>query len=193
MLLMKDIIDDKHENIRKRATAVEFPLSEDDGATMDALMEYIHNSVDDDIAEKYGLRPSVGIAAPQINIQKQMAAVSFENENGEFFEYELINPQILRHSVFLTYLPNGEGCLSVPYATEGIVTRPERITVRNHKRDGTPYELQFEGYAAIVVQHEIDHLKGILFIDKINPDNPFAIPENAKPIEFPADAELDIE
>ena len=182
---MKDIIDEYHENIRVKSAPVQFPLSEEDKQILADMLEYVENSIDEDIAEEYDLRPSVGIAAPQLNIQKQLSVVAFYDEHEEYIEIELINPKIIRYSTQQSYLPGGEGCLSVLRDVEGIVPRPARITVRNHDYDGNAYDIPLDGYAAIVVQHEIDHLKGILFVDKINPNAPFAVPENSKPIIFP--------
>lgn len=189
MILMDEIIDEYHENIRKKSAPVTLPLSEEDGQTLDRMMEFVHNSIDDEIAEKYELRPSVGIAAPQINILKRLSAISFINEHDEEIEVELINPRLVRHSTFLSYLPGGEGCLSVLREVEGIVPRYERITIVNHDREGNEVRQTFTGYAAIVVQHEMDHLDGIIFVDKINYQQPYAAPENSRPIVFPGESE----
>ena len=190
MILMEDIIDEYHENIRKKAEPVTFPLSDEDQQTLHDLKEYVLNSIDDDVAEQYGLRPSVGIAAPQINILKQLSVVAAYDEHDEYFECELINPKIIRHSTFLTYLSQGEGCLSVNRDVPGIVPRYESITIRNHDYEGNTYKQTFTGYAAVVIQHEIDHLHGILFMDRINNENPYAIPKNSAPVVFP-EPELD--
>lgn len=187
MILMKDIIDEYHENIRKPSQPVQFPLSDEDRQILHDLKEYVLNSIDDETAELYGLRPSVGIAAPQINILKQLSVVAAYDEFGEYFECELINPKIIRHSNFLRYLPQGEGCLSVNRVVSGIVPRFEKITIRNHDYDGNTYTQTFEGYAAIVIQHEIDHLHGILFMDHINPEAPLVPPANSEPIVFDED------
>ena len=83
----------------------------------------------------------------------------------------------------MTYLNGGEGCLSVDEQIEGNVVRYARITVRAHDMDGNEVKVRFKGYPAVVLQHEIDHLNGIMFYDHINKDNPFYVPENAKIIE----------
>jgi peptide deformylase len=185
MLLYTDVIDENHKNIRKKSVPVAFPLSPDDQKIADDLLEYVINSIDDEIAAEYELRASVGIAAPQINVLKQICVVHISDEEGELIEHIFLNPKIIRHSNFLRYLPMGEGCLSIKRQVEGLVPRYEKITVRNHKPDGTPYNLTFEGYAAIVVQHEIDHLNGILFVDRIDKKNPLLPPKNSAPIVFP--------
>lgn len=192
MILMKDIIDEYHPNIRLKSAPIIFPLDAGDKVTLADLLEYVQNSIDEDLSIQYELRESVGIAAPQINIQKQLCVISAHDEDGMLHEHLFINPKIIRHSNFLTYLPHGEGCLSVNRVIEGIIPRFEKITVRNHDMDGNPYLLSFHGYIAVVVQHEIDHLNGILFLDKIDKSQPFAIPANSSPIVFASD-ELDEE
>jgi len=187
MILLEDIIDEYHENIRKPSQPVEFPLSSENKQILHDLKEYVLNSIDEELAQTYHLRPSVGIAAPQVNILKQLSVIAAYDEHGEYFECELINPRIIRHSAFLCYLPYGEGCLSVNRAVPGIVPRYESITIRNHDYDGNPYTVSYTGYAAIVVQHEIDHLHGILFMDHINETDPFTPPANSAPIIFDED------
>lgn len=184
MIKMSDIIDEFNPNIRKKSQPVTFPMSNEDKKVLADLLAYVHNSVDEEIAEKYGLRPSVGIAAPQIDVLKQLCVVSSFDENGDFFEYQFINPKIIRHSNHLSYLPTGEGCLSVNRLVEGLVPRYESVTIRNHQPDGTPYEIKLSGYAAIVAQHELDHLNGILFMDKINQEHPLLPPPNSSPLIF---------
>lgn len=187
MILLEDIIDEYHENIRKQSQPVQFPLSDEDKKILHDLKEYVVNSVDEVLAEKYHLRPSVGIAAPQINILKQLSVISAHDETGAYFECELINPKIIRHSNFLTYLPQGEGCLSVNRRVLGIVPRYQTITIRNHDYAGNAYTTTYTGYPAVVVQHEIDHLHGILFMDRINTSDPLTPPANSTPIVFPDD------
>ena len=101
----------------------------------------------------------------------------------------LINPVLLSYSNELTYLKGGEGCLSVDRDVRGLIHRPKRISVRAQYYDvetGTLEEkvFKFEGYISVVFQHEFDHLKGILFVDRINKENPFFVPENSTPIKF---------
>lgn len=185
MYTLNDIIDEFHPHIRSKSLPVSFPLSKTDRQILADLMEYVRNSVDETTAVTYGLRPSVGIAAPQVNIQKQLCVISTIDETGQFFEHEFINPKIIKHSRFLSYLPNGEGCLSVNRNIEGIVPRYESITVRNYDYEGNAFELSFTGYCSIVVQHEIDHLHGILFMDHINSAAPLKEPDNSAPLIFP--------
>lgn len=182
MLTMKDIVRDGHPALRKKSKEVDLPLNNEDLKILDDMLTYLKNSQDKKIAEKYNLRTGVGLAAPQLGINKQLIVVHFELEN-EKHSYQLINPKIISHSVQQAYLVNGEGCLSVDEDIEGYVPRYHRITVRAYKPSGEMVRLRLRDYAAIVVQHEIDHLNGIMFYDHINKTNPFHIPKNAIAID----------
>lgn len=189
MILMKDIVREGHPTLRQVAEPVQLPVSLEDKQTLKAMMEYIKNSIDDVIGPSCGLRPSVGLAAPQINVPKRMIAVHTTDENDEkLYSYMVINPRIISHSEELTYLSSGEGCLSIDRPVEGYVMRYKRITVEgyflNENDEVEKKTIRLKGYPAIVFQHEIDHLNGILFPDHINPNNPFYVPEGAKPIIF---------
>ncbi|MBI4262607.1 peptide deformylase, partial [Candidatus Uhrbacteria bacterium] len=101
----------------------------------------------------------VGIAAPQIGSDLRIAIVAAPNEG----ERVIVNPKITRTSWRRWVMD--EGCLSVP-GTFGPVRRPWKITVRYHDTNGALHEEKVGGMLARVFQHEIDHLNGILFIDK---------------------------
>lgn len=103
----------------------------------------------------------VGLAAPQINIDQQIAIVDVDDQHGTI---ELINPEILETSGEQT---GPEGCLSFP-GLFGEVTRPFKVKVRAHNRKGKIYELEAEDFLARAIQHEIDHLHGILFTSKVS-------------------------
>ena len=98
----------------------------------------------------------VGIAAPQVGISKRVVVMEIEDEI-----YELVNPMIISKKGRETDV---EGCLSVP-GRHGKVARATRVTVKAQDRDGNPFELEGKKALARCVQHECDHLDGILFID----------------------------
>ena len=173
MITMKDIIRDGHPTLRKVAEEVTLPPSEEDKKILMSLLEYVKNSQDPEIAEKYKLRPGVGIAAPQINVSKRMIAVHTVDESGKLYSYALFNPKIISHSVEKAYLTSGEGCLSVDEPIPGYVPRYARITVKAYDLNGDEVKLKLKGYPAIVFQHEIDHLNGIMFYDHIDKNDPF--------------------
>ncbi len=110
-------------------------------------------------------------------------AVHFQDFDENSYSYGLFNPKIVSHSVAQTYLSSGEGCLSVDREVPGYVPRHQRITIKATDLDGNEIKLKLRGYAAIVFQHEIDHLNGVMFYDHINKQEPFAVPENAKPCD----------
>ena len=101
----------------------------------------------------------VGIAAPQIGKNLQVAIVEVDEED----RFELINPEIIESSGESVDV---EGCLSIPH-TYGTVKRADEIMVRYFDREGEEMEVQAFGYLARAIQHEIDHLNGVLFIDKM--------------------------
>lgn len=190
MILYKNIISDSNSNIRLISKPVELPMSEDDKQTLIEMYEYLVMGYDEKLVEKYGIRPGVGLAAPQIDVQKQMLAIlAFDEEDNEH-SYLVVNPKIISESVNTMYLEGGEGCLSVPRQVQGFIHRPARIKVKCHLLDYETKELKMDqeltlkGYIAIVFQHEYDHLIGKLFYDHINKENPFYIPENSRPIKF---------
>ncbi|MCU5745641.1 peptide deformylase [Staphylococcus sp. SQ8-PEA] len=173
MLTMKDIIRDGHPTLREKAEEVELPLSDQDRTTLQEMRQFLINSQDEETAKKYGLRSGVGLAAPQINLSKRMIAVHLPDDgSGKKYDLMLVNPKIVSHSVQEAYLPTGEGCLSVDKDIPGLVHRKNRVTVKASDIDGNEIKLRLKGYPAIVVQHEIDHLNGIMFYDHIDDDNP---------------------
>lgn len=113
----------------------------------------------DDMHETMVAHDGVGIAAPQIGKNIQVAIV--EVEEGDLFE--LINPTIISAKGEDIDV---EGCLSIPHVF-GTVKRPDEIVVRYYDREGDEIEVEAYGYLARALQHEIDHLNGELFIDKI--------------------------
>ena len=184
MITMKNIVREGHAALRKTAEEVPVPPSKEDMSLLQDMLTFLENSQDENMAEKYNLRPGVGLAAPQLGINKRIIAILFEDQNGKQYRYGLINPKIVSHSVEQAYLTSGEGCLSVDRVVEGYVPRYARITVKAVDMDGKNIKLRLKDYAAIVFQHEIDHLNGVMFYDHINQNNPFIVPENSKAIDL---------
>jgi peptide deformylase len=173
MITMKDIIREGHPALRQVAKEVPMPPSEEDKEILKSLLEYVVNSQNPETAAEYGLRPGIGLAAPQINVSRKMLAVNVIDEKGTLYSHALFNPKIISHSVEKAYLTAGEGCLSVDRQVPGFVPRYARVTVKGRNIDGEEVKLRLKGLAAIVFQHEIDHLNGIMFYDHINQENPF--------------------
>lgn len=113
----------------------------------------------DDMVETMRAANGVGLAAPQVGILRRIAVV--EVEEGEV--YELINPRIIATA---GEQEGAEGCLSVP-GRYGLVNRPRHVTVRALNRKGEEYEITAHDFLARAFCHEIDHLDGNLYIDKV--------------------------
>ena len=113
----------------------------------------------DDMFDTMFKADGVGLAAPQIGILRRVCVVSVDGMT----RYELVNPVILKAKGIQR---GAEGCLSCP-GRSGIVARPKKMTVQAQDRFGETKLYKVEGYAACAFSHEIDHLDGILFIDKI--------------------------
>ncbi len=171
MLTMKDIIKEEHATLRKVAKEVSLPASKEDCEILQKMLDFLHNSQNEEMARRHSLRPGVGLAAPQINVSKRMIAVSVTDQSSKLYEYALFNPKIVSHSVEKTHLENGEGCLSVDRDVPGLVPRYARITVQGTTLDGKDISIRLRGFPAIVFQHEIDHLNGIMFYDRIEEVN----------------------
>ena len=102
----------------------------------------------------------VGLAAPQVGVSLRLAVI----DSGDDEPIVLLNPELLDHSDETE--ERDEGCLSLPWLT-GPVVRPTSVKVRTHNLQGEPHEIEAEGYIARVIQHEIDHLDGILYTDHL--------------------------
>lgn len=180
MITMKDIIRDGNPTLRKRAEKLTFPLDDKTKKLAEEMMEFLENSQDEEIAKKYHLRAGVGLAAPQVDQSIRMTAVLVPGEDDAkpLFKHVLVNPTILSESVQMISLAEGEGCLSVDKDIPGYVPRHDRIKLRWYDLDGNEHIDRLKDYVAIVCQHEIDHLNGILFYDHINKNNPFDAPED---------------
>jgi peptide deformylase len=119
----------------------------------------------DDMAETMYAAPGVGLAATQVGEAWQVFVVDCASE-GEPSDFRVfINPEILSVEGKVS---NDEGCLSFPGAREE-VDRAEKVRVRAQDREGKVFELEAEGLLAIAIQHEYDHLQGVLMIDRLGP------------------------
>lgn len=173
MLKTKDILDEKEKILREKSEEVVFPLSESDKKTIKDIIEMLTNSQIPELAEKYDLRPGMGLAAIQLGIKKRYFVVVHEYEEGKFDNYVLINPKIVSASEEMIYVGEGEGCLSVNRETVGIVPRHARVTMEAYDEEGRKIRVRGREELAIAFQHELDHLNGILFVDRIDKKNPF--------------------
>lgn len=179
MITMKDIVKEKNSILYELTNTVKTPLENTDNHLLENMMAFLKNSQNEQMSNKYKLRPGVGLSANQLGLDKRMCAIYLIDENGIEHEYNLINPKIVRKSIHQIYLPQGEGCLSVDRVVYGIVPRNERVTIKYQNKEGVEQTVKLKGHAAIVAQHEIDHLNGVMFFNRIDEDNPLTPPNEA--------------
>lgn len=156
-MAIREILTNPDPFLRKRAKAVRKVTPE-----VKTLIE--------DMIETMREAPGVGLAAPQVGIGMRVIVAEYA-EPSEDPEAEpkppklhaIVNPEIVRHSE--TTNLNNEGCLSIP-GYMGEVERYDSITVKGLNRHGKPVRIKAKGWMARILQHEIDHLDGILFIDR---------------------------
>jgi peptide deformylase len=117
----------------------------------------------DDLFETMRAARGVGLAANQVGVPRRVAVVDVGEDDPP--PVVLINPVIVERGAELETVE--EGCLSIPEIF-GDVERPARVVVEALDRDGTPYRVEGTGYKARAIQHEIDHLDGILFLDHLS-------------------------
>ncbi len=116
-----------------------------------------------DLAETMYAAPGVGLAATQVDVHKRVIVLDVSDARDELRVF--INPEIAAAE---GEAECEEGCLSVPGFYDK-VTRAAKVTVRAQDENGTPFELVAEGLLAVCVQHEIDHLSGKMFVDRLSP------------------------
>lgn len=167
------ILDEKNKLLRNISKDVTFPLTKEIKQDIKDMITYLKMSQIEEYAQEYNLRAGMGLAYIQIGVPKRIFVIVEELEDGTFKDYILINPKIISHSEEIIYVGEGEGCLSVNREVDGIVPRYARITVEAQDIDGNKFTIRVREDISVAFQHEIDHLNGILFVDKIDFKNPF--------------------
>lgn len=136
----------------------------------------------DDMIETMRDAPGVGLAAPQVGVGLRVIVVEIledEEKTQGVTRLQLVNPEIIKSDGEQI---GEEGCLSIP-GFVGIVKRKMELTVKGLDRKGKPVKVTAEGYLARVLQHEIDHIDGILFTDRLErPEDLFRLGENRERI-----------
>ena len=145
------------------------PMLRAQSAAVESVNEDVTRLIRDMFDTMYAA-PGIGLAAIQVGVPKRVLVIDLqepEEEGGEPVRNPLVfvNPEILQESA--TFKGYNEGCLSVPemYAD---VDRPDTILARWLDRDGVAHEERIDGMLAVVLQHEMDHLNGVLFIDHLS-------------------------
>ncbi|PIR96982.1 MAG: peptide deformylase [Candidatus Doudnabacteria bacterium CG10_big_fil_rev_8_21_14_0_10_41_10] len=143
------LVTSPNEILRNKNAEIKFPLSSDIKKLIDQM--------------KYDVKRfnGIGLAAPQIGKNLKLAIINLEHYNIPAFP--IINPKITSKSFRKETME--EGCLSIP-GKFGVVKRPKKITVKFYREDGKKVKLKVDGLTAKVFQHEIDHLNGIIILDK---------------------------
>jgi peptide deformylase len=153
-MAVREIVTIPHPVLRKKARKV---------TEVDADVRTLIN----EMVEAMRAAPGVGLAAPQVGVSSRVIVVEFGDEEDEEAPkklYALINPEIVEASEE-EKVNAIEGCLSIPRLV-GEVERYQRVVVKALNRHGKPVKLKAEGWLARILQHEIDHLEGVLYTDR---------------------------
>lgn len=148
-MALLDVLIYPNENLAKVCTPVE--------KVDDALNKFI-----DDMFDTMYEHEGIGLAAPQVNVLKRVITIDIEGDKTN--QIVLINPEIIASSGETGI---EEGCLSIP-GCRALVPRKEKVTVKALNRQGEEFILEANDLLAICIQHEIDHLNGVLFVDHIS-------------------------
>lgn len=168
-----NILDESDKRLRQVSKDATFPLSKEYKKIIQHIIDELTYSQIEEYAEKYNLRPGMGLAFPQLGINERIIVIVHEAEEGVFDNYVFINPKIVSYSEEMIAAEAGEGCLSVNRDVDGHIKRHARVTVTGYSEDGEEIMVRAREELAIAFQHEIDHLNGILFYDHIDKNKPF--------------------
>ena len=152
-MAIREIITVPHKTLRQKARKVN-----SFGEDLQTLI--------DDMVETMRAAPGVGLAAPQVDVPRRVIVVEFnetEDEEAPPKLYTVVNPKITRFSS--DQVVGTEGCLSIP-GIVGDVERSTTVTVKGLNRRGQPQNIKASGWLARIFQHEVDHLDGVLFVDR---------------------------
>ncbi len=175
-----NILDEKDKRLRLISKDASFPLSDKYKDLIQHMIDELTYSQIEELAEKYDLRPGMGLAFPQVGINERIIVIVHEVEEGKFDNYVVINPVIVSTSSEMIAAEAGEGCLSVNRDVEGHVKRHARVTVEGFDIDGNKIKVRAREELSLAFQHEIDHLNGILFYDRIDKNKPFYTEEELR-------------
>ena len=151
-MALREILTEPNELLRKKSVKV------------DSVNESLQKLMDDMLETMYAA-PGIGLAAIQVGVPKRVIVLDIASKDGERNPMFFVNPEIIEKSKNnSTY---EEGCLSVP-GQFAEIDRPDKCYVKYLDYHGQPKEIKAEGMLATCIQHEIDHLDGILFIDYLS-------------------------
>lgn len=173
MFIKLDILDEKEKILRDISKEATFPLDKETKDLIKSIIKYLTYSQIEKYEKKYDLRPGMGLAFPQLGISKRIIVIVDEYKEGCFDNYVVINPVIVSNSTEIIAADAGEGCLSVNREVEGHVPRYARVTIEGYDENGNMIRIRAREELSIAFQHEIDHLNGIIFYDRIDKNKPF--------------------
>lgn len=168
-----NILDEKDKRVRMISKDVKLPLSKEYKDIIENIITELTYSQIEELEKKYDLRPGMGLAFPQLGINERIIVIVHEYDDGKFNNYVMVNPKIVSYSDEMIAAEAGEGCLSVNRDVEGHVKRYARVRVEGYDVDGNKISIRAREELSIAFQHEIDHLNGILFYDRIDKNKPF--------------------
>lgn len=168
-----DILDEKDKRLRMISKDATFPLNKEYKKLIQRAIDELTYSQIEEYEKKYNLRPGMGLAFPQLGINERVIIIVHEVEEATFDNYVVINPKIVSYSEEMIAADAGEGCLSVNRDVEGHIPRHARVTIEGFDEDGNKIRIRAREELSIAFQHEIDHLNGILFYDRIDKNKPF--------------------
>ncbi len=169
-----NILDEKDPHLRKKSIEVtEFPIKQSYQKLIQQVITHLTYSQIEKYEKKYNLRPGMGMAFPQLGHNVRIIVIVHEYEEGKFDNYVVVNPRIVSNSQEKIAAEAGEGCLSVNREVEGHVPRYARVTIEGYDEEGNKIRIRAREDLSIAFQHEIDHLDGILFYDRIDPKKRF--------------------
>lgn len=168
-----DILDEKDKRLRMISKDATFPLNKEYKKLIQRAIDELTYSQIEEYEKKYNLRPGMGLAFPQLGINERIIIIVHEVEEATFDNYVVINPKIVSYSEEMIAVDAGEGCLSVNRDVEGHVPRHARVTIEGFDEDGNKIRIRAREELSIAFQHEIDHLNGILFYDRIDKNKKF--------------------
>ncbi len=179
----ENIVKDDNLILREVSKELEYPLTKENKLIMKKMIDYVRRSQESQNVDEY--RPAYGISAIQLGFPKKMFYIRIVDDlHDTKEEYALINPIIIKKSDDKVFLDGGEGCLSVVKDYKGYIYRPNQIIIQaiDYFSD-REIEITARGLISIVIQHEYDHLLGVLFYDRINKLDPFFKIKNATKIK----------
>ncbi len=176
---MLHIFTDKDKVLRTKCSEFPKPYTKEDKDLLIEMVNYLKLSQDDEYAKQHNIQSGIGLACPQIGVSKRGFAI-YLTDNNKTYQYALLNPVILKTSVKRAYLNGGEGCLSVKKKHPGLTMRYYKVVLQGYDAL-TEKEVTITafGYLAICIQHEYDHLDGILYYDRFDKNDPFKIENGA--------------